>query len=67
MNDKDKTKIINTFCNLFKIKSIVTLVCMLVFAKMAISNQISETEVMIIITSCVTYFFNRDVKDNKNE
>lgn len=58
-------KILFRLSELLKIKSIVTLVCMSVFGYMAITNKLQPSEVMVVVTAVITYFFNKDNSEKK--
>ena len=58
-------KILFRLSELLKVKSIVTIVCIVVFAYMAVTEKISETEAMIVITAATTYLYNKDTIDKK--
>lgn len=48
---------IKNFANLIKVKTIVTLVVILVFAVLAMRGDISPDNVMIIVTSVISFYF----------
>ena len=50
-------KILSNLANLIKVKTIVTLVVALVFAKLALQGVISADNVMIIISMVVSFYF----------
>lgn len=58
-------KILFRLSELLKIKSIVTLVCMFVFGYLAITNKLQPSEVMVVVTAVITYFFNKDNSEKK--
>ncbi len=43
--------------NLIKVKTIVTIVVITVFAVMALSGKISSDNVMIIVSSVISFYF----------
>jgi len=43
--------------NLIKVKTIVTIVVITVFAAMALSGEISSDNVMIIVSSVISFYF----------
>ena len=49
--------IIKNFANLIKVKTIVTLVVMAVFAVLALKGSISADNAMIIISMVVSFYF----------
>lgn len=50
-------EIMKNFANLVKVKTIVTLVVITVFAVLALRGQISADNVMIIISMVVSFYF----------
>ena len=51
--------------NLIKVKTIVTIVVITVFAAMALSGEISSDNVMIIVSCVVSFYFG--TQHEKNE
>ncbi len=47
----------NNIANLFKVKTLVTLVVVTVFAVLALKGSISADNVMIIISMVVSFYF----------
>ena len=50
-------KLAENFANLIKVKTIVTLVVVVVFAVLALKGSISADNVMIIISMVVSFYF----------
>lgn len=50
-------QLLNNIANLFKVKTIVTLVVITVFAVLALTGAISPDNVMIIISMVVSFYF----------
>ena len=50
-------EILKNFANLIKVKTIVTLVVIAVFAVLALRGDIQPNEVMIIISMVVSFYF----------
>ena len=50
-------KFLSNLANLIKVKTIVTLVVALVFAKLSLQGVISADNVMIIISMVVSFYF----------
>ena len=50
-------EIIKNVANLIKVKTVVTLVVILVFAVLALKGSISADNVMIIISMVVSFYF----------
>ena len=50
-------EILNNFANLLKVKTIVTLVVMAVFARLSLNGSISADNAMIIISMVVSFYF----------
>ena len=50
-------KLAENFANLIKVKTIVTLVVVAVFAVLALKGKISPDNVMIIISMVVSFYF----------
>ena len=55
-------KIIQNIANLIKVKTIVTLVVIGVFAVLALKGAISADNVMIIISMVVSFYFGTQVE-----
>lgn len=51
------TELIKNIANLFKVKTIISLVCIFVFAYLAINRIISQDNVMIIVSMVVAFYF----------
>ena len=49
--------ILKNLANLIKVKTIVTLVVMLVFAVLSLSGSISSDNAMIVISMVVSFYF----------
>lgn len=50
-------EILRNFANLIKVKTIVTLVVIIVFTILALEGAISSDNVMIIVTSVISFYF----------
>lgn len=50
-------EILKNFANLIKVKTIVTLVVIVVFTVLALEGTISSDNVMIIVTSVISFYF----------
>ncbi|MBE6639667.1 MAG: hypothetical protein E7616_09520 [Ruminococcaceae bacterium] len=50
-------KLFENLANLFKVKTIVTLVIVSVFATLALKGSISSDLVMTIVTSVIAFYF----------
>ena len=50
-------EIIKNFANLIKVKTIVTLVVVSIYAYLAVTGQISADNVMIITSMVVSFYF----------
>lgn len=61
MNPKEK--FIAKLTDLLKVKSIVTIICMLVFAYLSITKSLESKDVMIVITAVTTYLYNKNTTD----
>ncbi len=60
--------VLKNLANLIKVKTIVTMVVIAVFAYLAISGAISADNVMIIISMVVSFYFGtQHEKKNKDE
>lgn len=59
--------ILQRIADLLKIKNIITLVTIYVFARLALTSQMDVKDVGCIILMIFTYFFNKDVKDKKGK
>lgn len=51
------TKLLENAANMIKVKTVVTLVIISVFANMARTGQISSDNVMIIVTAVISFYF----------
>ena len=49
--------LLKNLANLIKVKTIVTLVVLVIFSVLAIRGDISPEQVMIIVTSVVSFYF----------
>ena len=50
-------EILKNFANLIKVKTIVTLVVIAVFAVLSLRGDITPDNVMIIVTSVISFYF----------
>lgn len=50
-------KVISNVANLIKVKTIVTLVVLFVFAFMAIKGEITPDQVIIVVTNVIAFYF----------
>ena len=50
-------EILKNFANLIKVKTIVTLVVVAIFAVLALNGSISSDNVMIIVSMVVSFYF----------
>lgn len=50
-------KFLDNLAALLKVKTIVTLVVIIVFAALALTGKISSDNVMIIVTSVISFYF----------
>ena len=62
-------EILKNFANLIKVKTIVTLVVIAVFAVLALKGTISPDNVMIIVSTVIAFYFGtqHDKKSGKTE
>lgn len=49
--------VLRNFANLIKVKTIVTLIVIIVFAVLALRGDVSADNVMIIVTSVIAFYF----------
>lgn len=56
----------NIIKNLLKIKSIVTIVVIAIFAYCAISGKLTTENVMVIVTMVVTFYFTKNSGGGEN-
>ena len=49
--------LMKNLANLIKVKTIVTLVVLVIFSVLAIRGDISAEQVMIIVTSVISFYF----------
>lgn len=59
--------LLKNLANLIKIKSLITLCVIAVFMYMAISDKLQPSEVMVIVTAIITYFFSKDMGSKKED
>ena len=52
-----KNDFLKNLANLVKVKTIVTLIVLAVFAVLSLNGQISPDNVMIIVTSVISFYF----------
>ena len=50
-------ELLKNLANLIKVKTLVTMVVIAVFATLALNGSISSDNVMIIVTSVVSFYF----------
>lgn len=55
-------QLIKNLANLIKVKTIVTLVVLVVFAKMAFTGGISPDNVMMIVMMVISFYFGTQVE-----
>lgn len=58
-----KEKLISSIINLFKVKSIITLLTFGAFFYLSITEKIGSDNFMLIMGMIATYFFNKDNSD----
>lgn len=59
-------KLLENFANLIKVKTLVTLVVIAVFAYLAITGAITPDNVMIIVSTVIAFYFGTQAeKDTK--
>lgn len=49
--------LLTNLCNLIKVKTIVTLAVIAVFTALSVGGKISSDNVMIIVTSVISFYF----------
>ncbi len=55
------------FINLLKVKSLMTIAVIIVFAVSAITRQMSDELVASVITAVITYYFTKKENDARGE
>lgn len=60
-------KLLENLANLIKVKTIVTLVVITVFSVLALKGKISSDNVMIIVTSVISFYFGTQIEKNSKE
>ena len=50
--------------NLLKVKSLMTMLVMIVFVVLALTNKMSDELVASVITAVITYYFTKKDKDD---
>ncbi len=58
---------LKNLANLIKVKTIVTIVVLIIFAVLSLKGDISSDNVMIIVTSVVSFYFGTQVEKGKGE
>ena len=53
---------LKNLANLIKVKTIVTIVVLLIFAVLSLKGDISPDNVMIIVTSVVSFYFGTQIE-----
>lgn len=56
------TELLRNLANLLKVKTIVTMVVMIVFARLAVTGAITADNAMIIISMVVSFYFGTQSK-----
>ena len=62
MNNNEFSNFLNNFASLIKVKTIVTLIVILVFAVLALRGDITPDNVMIIVSSVIAFYFGTQAK-----
>lgn len=57
-------KLCENLANLVKVKTIVTLAVMVVFARMAMDGSITSDNVMVIVSTVIAFYFGTQVEKN---
>lgn len=60
-------ELLKNIANLIKVKTIVTLVVIAVFTVLALEGAISSDNVMIIVTSVISFYFGTQHEKKSNE
>ena len=55
-------KLVENLANLIKVKTIVTLVVLLVFAALSVKGSITPDNVMVIVSTVVAFYFGTQVE-----
>jgi hypothetical protein len=55
-------KFIENLANLVKVKTIVTLVVLIVFANLAVKGTITPDNVMVIVSTVVAFYFGTQIE-----
>jgi hypothetical protein len=50
-------EILKNFANLIKVKTLITLVVIAVFARLALTGAISADNVMIVVSTVIAFYF----------
>lgn len=58
-------KLIENLANMVKVKTVVTLVVILVFGILALRGAISTEQVMYIVTTVIAFYFGTQHEQNK--
>lgn len=58
-------KVIKNLADLIKVKTIVTLVVLFVFAFMAIKGEITPDQVIIVVTNVIAFYFGTQHESQK--
>lgn len=57
----------DTFKNLLKVKSLMTIAVIVVFVVLALTNKMSEELIASVITAVITYYFTKKENIEKEE
>lgn len=57
--------LLKKLADLLKIKNLITLMSTMVFVAMALTGKIDSDSVMLIVGMVYTYFFNKDVRNER--
>ena len=65
MEDKTMQEFIHNIAALFKVKTIISLVCIFVFAYLAITGVITPDNVMTIVSMVIAFYFGTQAGKDK--
>ncbi len=58
--------LLENFADLFKVKTVVTLVVIAVFTVLSLRGDISPDNIMIIVTSVISFYFGTQTEKHSN-
>lgn len=64
---KEENILIRNLSELIKVKTLVTLIVIMVFAFLSLRGRIGEEQVMYVVTSVIAFYFGTQHESRKND